>query len=159
MTTTHWSLEQAQAWFQARPWIVGCNFIPSTAINQLEMWQAATFDPDTLKRELGWAAAIGLNAVRVYLHDLVWQAEPDGFKRRIDQFLDLASRHGIQTLFVVFDDCWNPNPALGPQPAPIPGVHNSGWVQSPSATVVNDQHQWPRLENYVTGLIRAFAAD
>lgn len=159
MLTERRTREQAQAWHQTQPWFMGCNFIPSTAINQLEMWQAATFDPDTLMRELGWAAGIGLNAVRVYLHDLVWQADADGFVRRIDQFLGWAAGHGLKTVLVVFDDCWKPDPALGPQPAPIPGVHNSGWVQSPGAVVVNDLSQWPRLQSYVTGVLSAFAND
>ncbi len=46
-------------------WPVGCNFIPSTAINQLEMWQKDTYDPNTIDRELGWAEQIGFNTVRV----------------------------------------------------------------------------------------------
>lgn len=159
MQTEPWSLEQAQAWSEAQPWRLGCNFIPSTAINQLEMWQAETFDPVTLQRELSWAARLGLNAVRVYLHDLVWQAGADGFVHRLDQFLSLAAAQQIQTVFVIFDDCWNSNPALGQQPAPIPGVHNSGWVQSPGVAVVNAPEQWPRLRDYVTGVVSAFAND
>lgn len=30
-----WSEERAQAWYDEQPWLVGCNFIPSNAINQL----------------------------------------------------------------------------------------------------------------------------
>lgn len=40
-------------------WYFGANFIPSTAINQLEMWQKETFDPTTIDRELGFARKIG----------------------------------------------------------------------------------------------------
>src|SRR5262245_44115344 len=72
--------EKAIAWHKELTWVVGCNFIPSSAINQLEMWQADTFDPDTIDRELGWAEGIGFNTARVFLHDLAWQADPDGFK-------------------------------------------------------------------------------
>jgi hypothetical protein len=159
MSDIRWTAENAEAWYRSQPWLVGCNFIPSTAINQLEMWQAATFDPDTIGRELGWAAGIGMNAVRVYLHDLVWQADAQGFKRRIDQYLALAAGRGIRTLFVLFDDCWNTEPKLGQQPEPIPGVHNSGWMQSPGSKIVTDPGGWARLERYVKDVLAAFAAD
>ena len=88
------------------PWSFGCNFIPSTAINQLEMWQADTFDPETIDRELGWAAGIGMNLVRVYLHDLLWLDDKNGFLERMERFLEIASSHGIKAMFVFFDDCW-----------------------------------------------------
>jgi hypothetical protein len=159
MSDIRWTAENAEAWYRSQPWLVGCNFIPSTAINQLEMWQATTFDPDTIGRELGWAAGIGMNAVRVYLHDLVWQADAQGFKRRIDQYLALAAGRGIRTLFVLFDDCWNTEPKLGQQPEPIPGVHNSGWMQSPGSKLVTDPGGWARLERYVKDVLAAFAAD
>jgi endo-1,4-beta-mannosidase len=138
---------------------VGCNFTPSTAINQLEMWQAESFDPTTIQRELGWASAIGLNTVRVYLHDLLWQTDHAGFFTRLQRYLDIAAGQGIKTLFVFFDDCWNDESALGKQPAPRPGVHNSGWVRSPGSRVVNDPSQWGRLEDYVCGVLEQFGKD
>jgi hypothetical protein len=155
-----WSKEQANDWYAGQPWLVGCNFLPSTAINQLEMWQAETFDPDTIDRELGWAASIGFNTVRVYLHDLAWQADAAGFKQRIDRFLGIAASRGIHPMLVIFDDCWNPDPRIGPQPAPEPGVHNSGWVQSPGRAVVRlGRSAWARLEQYVRDSISTFARD
>ena len=159
-TPSRWSIERANEWYARQPWLVGCNFIPSNAINQLEMWQAETFDPTTIDCELGWAADLGFNTVRTFLHDLAWEADPHGFKQRIDLFLDIASRHGIHPILVIFDDCWNPNPSLGAQPAPQPGIHNSGWVQSPSLEVVNrGPSAWGRLERYVQDILRAFADD
>jgi hypothetical protein len=155
-----WTAERANAWYAKQPWLVGCNFIPSTAINQLEMWQADTFDPATIDRELGWAAnKLGFNTVRVFLHDLAYQADPPGFKQRVGKFLEIADRHGIRPLFVIFDDCWNQDPKAGKQPAPKPGIHNSGWVQSPSTKVVCDPEQWDRLEKYVTDVVGTFAND
>lgn len=154
-----WSEDKAKAWHSSQPWLVGCNFSPSTAINQLEMWQADTFDEKTIERELGWAAGLGMNTVRVYLHDLAWQADPKGFKQRLDRFLDIASGHGIRPMLVIFDDCWNADPKIGKQPEPRPGVHNSGWVQSPGKAVVNDPAQWGRLEAYVKDVIGSFADD
>ncbi len=159
LKTARWSKERANEWYQKQPWLVGCNFAPSTAVNQLEMWQEDTFDPDTIDRELGWAARIGFNSARVFLHDLAWQADPDGFKKRISKFLEIADRHGIRPMFVLFDDCWNADPKIGKQPDPIPGVHNSGWVQSPGKKIVNDPSSWSRLEQYVKDIIGAFATD
>jgi hypothetical protein len=39
-TRARWTVAEADSWWAAQPWLVGCNFIPSTAANQLEMWQA-----------------------------------------------------------------------------------------------------------------------
>src|ERR1700686_1764022 len=154
-----WSEAQANAWYARQPWLVGSNYIPENAINQLEMWQAETFDPSQIDKELGWAEGMGMNTMRVFLHDLVWQQNPSGFKQRIDQFLQISSRHHIKPLFVLFDSCWDPNPKLGMQHPPIPGVHNSGWVQSPGAAGLKDPAQEPRLKAYVQGVIGAFAND
>ena len=159
-TLKRWDVEQANDWYARQPWLVGCNFIPSSAINQLEMWQAETFDPTTIERELDWAASLGFNTIRTYLHDLVWEADPSGFKQRIDEFLDIASRNGIRPILVIFDDCWNSNPKIGPQPAPKPGVHNSGWVQSPGVDIVHrGPSAWGRLERYVRDIVGMFADD
>ena len=155
----HWTEEQANAWYEAQPWPVGANFLPSTAINELEMWQPDTFDPTTIDRELGWAEGIGMNTMRVFLHNLLWEQDAKGFQQRIDTFLTIAARHHIRPVFVLFDSCWEPFPKLGPQHPPIPGVHNSGWVQAPGAAVLNDPTQYPRLETYVTGIVGAFAND
>lgn len=158
---TQWSVEQANVWYARQPWPVGCNFIPSTAINQLEMWQAETFDAATIDRELAWAADLGFNTLRVFLHDLAWHVDSAGFKRRMGEYLAIAAHRGMRTMFVLFDDCWNSNPHAGPQPAPQPGVHNSGWFQSPGERIVCDpaQREWPRLEAYVHDVVSSFAQD
>jgi len=157
--TPRWTPARAHAWYDALPWLAGCNFIPSTAVNQLEMWQAATFDPATIDSELGWAHALGLNAMRVFLHDLPWAADSAGFAARIDEYLAIAATHDVRTLFVLFDDCWHPGAALGPQPAPVPGRHNSRWLQSPGEAVIDHPETWDRLEAYVGGVIAAFGQD
>ena len=154
-----WTPAAAQAWYKAQPWLVGCNFTPSTAVNQLEMWQAESFDAACIETELGLAASLGMNAVRVYLHDLLWWADPVGFASRIDAFLAIADRHGIRVMLVLFDSCWDPHPELGPQRAPTPGVHNSGWVQSPGMKVLGDDRHEARLHDYVTGIVTRFAHD
>jgi hypothetical protein len=157
--TARWPGQKANAWYVQQPWLVGSNYAPKSAINQLEMWQEATFDPVQIDTELTWAEAMGMNTMRVFLHDLLWQQDAGGFQKRIDRFLTIASRHHIRPMFVLFDSCWDPLPHLGPQHPPIPGVHNSGWVQSPGAPALADATQHPRLEAYVQGVVGAFAND
>lgn len=157
--TSRWPEEKANAWYAQQPWLVGSNYIPKSAINQLEMWQADTFDPDQIDKELGWAEAMGMNTMRVFLHDLLWQEDAAGFTKRLDRFLSIASRHHIRPLLVIFDSCWDPQPHLGPQHPPIPGVHNSGWVQSPGAAALAEPKQYARLNTYVVGVVGAFAKD
>src|SRR5260221_9872158 len=124
-----WSDERAKEWYAKQGWLVGSNYNPATASNELEMWQAETFDAKRIDLELGWAEGIGLNTMRVFLHDLPWQQDAAGFTKRIDTFLQIAAKHHIKPLFVRFDSCWDSEPRLGKQHAPRPGVHNSGWVQ------------------------------
>ena len=154
-----WTEAQAKAWYAEQPWLVGANYTPASAINQLEMWQAATWDPKRIDYELGLAQGIGMNTMRVFLHDQLWAQNPEGFRQRIDAFLTMAKAHGIRPLFVLFDSCWDPDPRLGPQHPPIPGVHNSGWVQGPGMAGLRDRAGWPRYRAYVQGVIGAFKDD
>ena len=156
---TPWPEQKARDWHTRQPWLVGANYIPANAINQLEMWQAATFDPNVIDKELGWAQRIGMRTMRMFLHDLLWAQDPAGFQDRIDRFLQIAAKHKIRPVLVLFDSCWDPNPKLGKQPAPRPGIHNSGWVQSPGREALADSAQYPRLAAYVKGVIAAFAHD
>jgi hypothetical protein len=154
-----WTEEQAQEWVAKTGWLCGANFIPSTAINQLEMWQAKTFDTTTIDQELGWAESIGMNVMRVFLHHLAWEQDKEGFTRRIGKFLEIASNHHIKIMFVFFDDCWNPTANIGKQPDPVPGKHNSGWLQDPGKPVNNDTTIFPKLEIYIKDVMNAFAKD
>ena len=154
-----WSAGKANAWYAEQPWLVGANYVPSDAINQLEMFQAATWNPQLNDKELGLAQSIGMNTLRVFLQDQLWQQDPAGFKQRLNAFLAIAARHNIRPIFVLFDSCWDPNPKLGPQHPPIPGVHNSGWVQSPGAAELTDPSAEPKLEAYVKAIVGAFAND
>ncbi|HEU4635347.1 MAG TPA: cellulase family glycosylhydrolase [Edaphobacter sp.] len=154
-----WTEQAANDWYSRQPWLVGANYVPSDAINQLEMFQEATFNPSLNDRELGLAESIGMNTMRVFLQDQLWQQDPKGFVRRLDAFLAIASRHHIRPILVLFDSCWEPNPHLGPQHPPIPGVHNSGWVQSPGAKELSDPSYEPKLKEYVVGVVSAFGKD
>lgn len=153
-----WSRERISDWYARTPWMVGCNFAPSYAVNQLEMWQPATFNLEVIARELDYAQSIGFNTIRVFLHDLLW-TNPDALLTNVDRVLEVAHERGIGVMPVFFDGVWNNYCHLGPQPEPIPGVHNSQWLQSPSSKAAVDPAQWPRLEDYVSGVLDRFADD
>jgi hypothetical protein len=156
-----WSVEKAHKWYAKQKWMAGCNFLPSTAVNDVEMWQNETFDPETIDRELGWAADWGLNAVRVFLNYVVWEAEAETFKANFRKFLNMAEKHGIRVMPILFDDCnFSGNVArVGKQQDPVPGVHNSGWVSSPPVALVRDEMQWEKLKAYEQDFIRTFRKD
>ncbi|HEY9533696.1 MAG TPA: 1,4-beta-xylanase [Mucilaginibacter sp.] len=154
-----WSAAKANQWYSQHRWIAGANFIPSNAINQLEMWQADTFDPKTIDRELGYAEGIGFNAMRVFLHSVAYTEDPKGFKSRVSQYLAIANKHHIQTIFVFFDDCWNNDPKPGKQPAVKVGIHNSGWMQDPGVPALKNPKEMGILEHYVKDVLTTFAHD
>jgi hypothetical protein len=158
-TGARWTAARANAWYARQPWLTGANYIPADAINELEMWQAETFDPAQIDKELGWAEKFRMNTMRVFLHDLAWQQDPAGLKQRIDRVLAIAARHGIRPVFVLFDSCWDPDPKLGPQRPPTPGVHNSGWLQSPGRTELLDAASDARLRAYVEDVVGRFGQD
>lgn len=154
-----WTKQQANSWYDKQPWMVGANYNNRSAINQFEMWQADTFNPKEIDQELGWAAAMGMNVMRVYLHNLLWEDDAAGLKQRMETFLQIADKHKIRIMFVLFDSCWDPNPVSGPQRPPIPGVHNSGWMQAPGAARLADKSQYNKLEAYVKDVVGHFAND
>ncbi len=124
---------KANAWYaKSHGLLAAISCLPTLSTNS-KCGKPATFDPKRIDLELGWAQSLGMTTMRVFLHDLLWQQDSAGFKKRIDTFLTIADKHHIKPLFVLFDSCWDPNPKLGQQHAPTPGVHNSGWVQSPGA--------------------------
>ncbi len=159
LTGEKWPEEKAWEWYNQQPWFVGTNFVPNTAINPLEMWQAETFDPVTIDRELRWSADLGMNMHRVFLHNLVWEQDNEAFLDRVDQFLTIADQHGIKTMLVLFDDVWDPLPQSGPQREPVAGRHNSGWVQSPGRLYLEDSTKHVKLETYVKSVMRRFKND
>src|SRR4051812_18731171 len=153
-----WSEEKANAWYKEKGWLLGCNYAPSTAVNQLEMWEAETFDPATIERELGWAGSLGFNTIRVFLHHLLWEHDAKGLLERMETFLSIADKNGIGVMFVIFDGVWNPYPSIGKREYKI-GVHNSGWLQSPGVEILKNVNHHDQLKDYVQGVIRHFAND
>jgi len=157
---SRWSEERAQQWYKSQPWLVGCNYIPSSAINQIEMWHKDTFDAKLIDKELSWAHDLGFNTLRVFLSSVVWKNDSIGMKNRINEFLTICQKHQIHPFFVFFDDCWNKESQYGKQPDPKPGVHNSGWVKDPSYSLRKDTLSlYPILEKYVKDIMKTFGND
>jgi hypothetical protein len=77
----------------------------------------------------------------------------------LESFLQISARHNIGIMFVLLDSCWNAYPALGPQPAPVPYIHNSQWVQAPGYIIVNDAVSFMTIKPYVTGVLKHFKND
>lgn len=155
-----WSVEKAQAWAADKGWIVGCDYVTATAINQIEMWQAESFDPETMDKELGIAQGLGFNTVRVFFSNLVYSDDPKGFKQRFSLFLDLCEKHSIKVIPTFWTNGGkNFSPKLGKQPEAIKGNHNSQWIQTPGAAIVNDPKQWGELEKMVKDVIRTYRKD
>ena len=160
-----WTEKQSNTWYSRQPWLVGCNFLPSSAINQLEMFQEDSFDQKTIERELDWAKGLGFNSLRVYLHDLLW-SEKEKFKKTFEKFLNICDEREIKPIIVLFDDCHRPYPKIGKQPIPVRGVHNSGWKQSPGMEIVNqvsedeiDVKELNRLKEFIQGILLDYSAD
>lgn len=161
ISPNRWSPERATAWYEARDWPCGFNYMPSTAVNFADMWHPATFDPARIATELGWAQAIGYNSARVNLQFIQWKADPKGTLERVDQFMDIATKHGISTVLCLFDDCGfsGVEPTADIQPAPVPGKHNSRALASPGRDAVVDETQWPEFLDYVHDVVTRFAND
>ncbi len=159
MARERWTEQEAAAWQERSPWLVGSNYAPAYAINQLEMWQAETFDLAAIDREMALAESLGFNSMRVFLHHLLWEQDREGFLKRLDQFLAVADKHHVGTMFVLFDSVWDPNPQLGQQRPPKQGLHNSGWVQSPGAKDLMDRDRHALLQDYVRGVVGRFKDD
>ncbi len=156
-----WGQRRIWDWYNNIGPIKGFNYVARYAVNSTAMWQAETFDADIIDEELGWAHAAGYTSVRVQLQVVVWDADRDGFMQRFERFLELARRHGLKVTPVLFDDLNLAaiEPVTGPQPEPVPGVHNARWTPGPGAEDVRNRAAWPKLERYVRDLVGTFKRD
>jgi hypothetical protein len=149
----------ASDWYARQPWIIGANYIQSNTVNQIEMWQSETFDGDRIDMELGWAEGLGINTLRVSLHELLWEKDSGGMTNRMRKLLTIADKHKMRVIFVLFDSSGDPYPELGHQRQPRPGVRNSLWVQSPGAKGLIDPKQIENALNYAEEVVAAFNID
>lgn len=153
-----WTCEQANEWFAKQKYRAGVNYVPSYAINSIEFWQKESYNPKIIDSELALLESLGMNTVRVFLNDLVWKDDPEGFYKRLDNFLEIADKHGAGVMFVFFTNGGKDNGKLGKQDGPN-GTHNSNWRKTPSYSVLGDKSKWGYLEEYVKGVVSRYAND
>lgn len=154
-----WSEERVNAWYAEKGWPVGCNYVTSTAINSIEMWQGETFDPKTIDREMKWAESLGFNTIRIFLNALVYEDDPAGFKKRFERVLRILDKHGMRALVTFFTNGGKPDGKLGKQMDFVKGLHSPGWKQSPGMDVVNDPMKWGKIEVYVKDIMSTYKDD
>ena len=155
-----WSEEKANEWYASQPWPVGCVYMPSYGGTPVEIWGKEYFKPDVVDSELALAEDLGFNAIRLFLCDVVWQEDPKGFMERLEETVRLADKHGMRILMTFFTNGGTiKNPYTGPQPQPVPGVHNSVWMSSPGKDVVNNPEKWPVIERYLKQVMKRYKND
>ena len=157
-----WTVEKAQEWYERQPWPCGFNYIPAKAVSYTEMFMDYAFDPTVIDKELRMAESVGFNCVRVVLPFIVWENEPQLFKKRLDCFLEICYKRKQKVMLALFDDCCfgdQINPRYEKQPDMIPGWYGNGWTPSPGHDMVRDDKQWSRLEPYVKNIVGDFQDD
>lgn len=159
-TPRKWSAEKANEWYAAQPWPVGCVYMPSYGGTPVEIWGKEFFRPEVVDSELALAENLGFNCIRLFLCDIVWQEDPKGFMERLEKTISIADKHGLRILITFFTNGGTiKNPYTGPQPQPVPGVHNSVWMASPGKDIVNNPEKWPVMERYVKQVIKKYRKD
>ncbi|WP_341938192.1 hypothetical protein [Marinimicrobium sp. C2-29] len=158
---TKMSSRKAWNWHRQHNWLCGFNYLPRTAVNWNEMWQKESFDEETIRQELSWAADVGYNSLRTNLPFIVWEQSPRELKDRVARFLSICEGFGISVMLTLLDDCEfsGEPPRLGRQPSPEAGVHNSRAVGSPGRAMVMTPEEWHKIELYVKDVIGEFVSD
>jgi hypothetical protein len=160
MAQSHqWTPSVAEDWYAHQPWLIGANYLQSNTVNQIEMFQQETFDGDRIDMELGWAENLGINTLRVSLHELLWERDPGNLKARMGKLLNIAAKHKMKVIFVLFDSVGDPYPEPGHQRQPKQGVRDSVWVQSPGAKGLIDRVQREKALSYAEELVAFFSID
>jgi hypothetical protein len=147
--------------------IVGAVYNPHSADNAIDFWN--NYDPVEVDQELQYAEVYGMNTITVYLHYFSWLTDRIGLLSKFENLLEIANNHGLKVAPIFYDDCWNYDPAPGPQPSPIWGVHNSQWVESPGHPVEENYFNpmsssdnttyKTSLQNYITDFASVYRND
>ena len=167
-----WSKERAWAWYNARPWIRGCNFMGSDCVNRIDQWQEYKFEEKlaTADREFALMASIGYNSVRLILEYEVWDRQHDGFMERLERYLATAWKHGISAMLCLSNECAVRTPTF--QPAVFgeqlwqPGFHGGRewgtWYTHGSDVrynLLDDPEVAPKYYEMVREIISTYAHD
>lgn len=105
-----WSKERAWEWYNARPWIRGCNYMSADCANRVDQWQEYGFEErfETAAGELKLMAELGYNSIRIIPEFIVWKKEHDGFTERFERYIELAAQNNISCMIVLGNDCCPP---------------------------------------------------
>ena len=108
-----WTKERAWEWYNAQPWIRGCNYMPASAANRVDQWQALGAEERfaEVERELALAEKVGFNTLRLIVEHQgfgVWLADPDGFRARFERYLQILAKHKLRAIVVLGNDCSRP---------------------------------------------------
>ena len=135
----------------------GIEYTPSPSGNQLWWYEYDKYEP-LVKFELSNAVAqYGFTTLRVFLHNMLYDAAPKQLIASMHKFLTLCKSLGIRPGFTFFDDCWNHSGATIPDSCvPVKGRHNGCWMASPQD---NERQNFTRHEKYVTDIVTEFQND
>lgn len=113
-----WSKEKAWSWYNARPWIRGCNYMSADCANRVDQWQSLGFEErfETTEAELKLMQETGFNTVRLILEYVVWEKEHDSFMERFERYIALCDKYGISCMIVLANDCMPPKTELWKMP-------------------------------------------
>ncbi len=136
---------------------VGANYTPAYCVNAVQLWH--DFRPEVIDRELAAAKKYyGITSLRVYLHNIPYEAEKEKFLQRIEQFLAICDRYRIRPGFVFFDDCWNHTGVELESPPPVKGRHNGRWAACPQDRQRTEE-DLPKIQAYVQDVVAAHRRD
>ena len=170
-----WTKERAWAWYDAQPWIRGCNYMPASAANRVDQWQSLGAEERfaEVERELALAEKVGFNTLRLVVEHQgfgVWLAEHDSFMANFERYLQILARHGLRAIVVLGNDCSRPKelwelPKPGVQKYDV-GYHGGRRVtqhgSNPNAvgyTTVDDPVLRPKFYAMCAELMTKYRAD
>jgi hypothetical protein len=117
----------------------GAVYFPHRTFNHYQMW--ADYDRDVVARDLSFARALGLNALRVILSYPVWRTAPEAFRDRLDHFFRVAADRGLAVLPVLFE-------SIGDDPR-SESVTRDVPIRSPGGRTLRDRGRWDAPRQFV----------
>jgi len=114
--------------------IRGANYVPSYARNSLEIW--AKYDPEVVERELGYAAELGLDGVRTFIHSEPFLERPDDAVGAVKDFTRCCAEKKLAFMPVLLDGCH------------IMSGSRLLWPGNPPPDKAGEEG-WPELEKYI----------
>jgi len=127
--------------------IHGADYVPSYAKTSVQYW--SDFRPAVFEKEMSYGQELGFNSVRIWLQYWSYEHDPSGFLNHVDEFLTIASKHGIRPMLVIFDSCFGISPSA---------ESAEQWVASPGPDHMGEDF-YPAGDRYVRTLMERFGKD